>query len=325
MAENETTTKVEPSKEEAEKANGAEEAAEGSLSLEDLDNIIADEDPEFAQSLSSIGPDDPAANAEIYSEELELEYTLETEIKLWTASRPRLMKWLPFLPKLSFKLKVKRAALRLNITRWKEQFIHGLINIGPTTLQFIKGIGGHVKSGLAAFKSWTLAQKLGFVGLLVATGVGGFVIYKASTHHLIPPAQELFMGSLEEWSQATGQYDPKTELEPFYDSTRVSQNIMQLKKMVANIKRSENSGANPMGAFEFYLEGTVAEVLVEIKDREPEMMDLFLRTISEMTYDQLSSGEGKQLLCDRLRKNINGVLTKGKVRRVFIKTAIVKP
>ncbi|MNT55538.1 flagellar basal body-associated protein FliL [compost metagenome] len=115
------------------------------------------------------------------------------------------------------------------------------------------------------------------------------------------------------------------DVELFYDSTRVSQNIMQLKKMVTNLKRSENSGANRMGAFEFYLEGTVAEVLVEIKDREPEITDLFLRTLGDTTYDQTVSAEGKVALCEKLRKNINGVLTTGKIRRVFFKTVIVKP
>lgn len=80
-----------------------------------------------------------------------------------------------------------------------------------------------------------------------------------------------------------------------------------------------------MAAFEFYVEGTVSEVLVEIKDREYEVEDLFLRTIEEMTYDQLTTPEGKRVLCDRLRREVNKVLTTGFVRRIFIKTAILKP
>lgn len=322
LAEKESSTKVESKPE----SGQAEESAEDLLSLEDLDGMIAEEDPEFANSLVSIGPDDP--NSDIYNEGVESEFTLADEMRQWkgaTGLRGKLFKLFPALPKYSYKLKMKRIALRLSMTKWQEQTIAGLKNAGPTTLKKVKGLGAAMKAGLASFKAWNRTQKLSFVGLLIATGVGGFVIYRATTHHLVPPEKDLFMGSLQDWSEHNVQYDPKMDVELFYDSTRVSQNIMQLKKMVTNLKRSENSGANPMGAFEFYLEGTVSEVLVEIKDREPEITDLFLRTLGDMNYDQVASAEGKVALCDKLRKNINGVLTTGKIRRVFFKTVIIKP
>lgn len=322
LAENESSTKVESNTEN----EHAEESAEGMLSLEDLDGMIAEEDPDFVNSLVNIGPDDP--NSDIYNEGVESEFTLADEMRQWkgaTGLRGLLFKIIPALPKISFRFKMKRIAFRLSMTKWKEQSIAGLKNAGPATLKKVKGAGATVKGGLASFKTWNRTQKLTFVGLLIATGAGGFVIYRATTHHLVPPETDLFMGSLQDWSERGVQYDPKTDVELFYDSTRVSQNIMQLKKMVTNLKRSENSGANPMGAFEFYLEGTVSEVLVEIKDREPEITDLFLRTISDINYDSIASAEGKIALCDKLRKNINGVLTTGKIRRVFIKTVIIKP
>jgi flagellar basal body-associated protein FliL len=322
LAEKESSTKVESNPE----AAHAEESAEDLLSLEDLDGMIAQEDPDFVNSLVNIGPDDP--NSDIYQEGVESEFTLADEMRLWKGSsglRGKLFKIFPALPKYSFKLKMKRIAFRLSATKWKEQSIAGLKNAGPTTLKKIKNTGASVKGGLASFKTWNRTQKLSFVGLLIATGAGGFIIYRATTHRLVPPETDLFMGSLQDWSEHGVQYDPKMDVELFYDSTRVSQNIMQLKKMVTNLKRSENSSVNPMGAFEFYLEGTVSEVLVEIKDREPEITDLFLRTISDASYDQIATAEGKVALCDKLRKNINGVLTTGKIRRVFIKTVIIKP
>jgi flagellar basal body-associated protein FliL len=322
LAEKESSTKVESNPE----SGHADESAEELLSLEDLDGMIAQEDPDFVNSLVNIGPDDP--NSDIYQEGVESEFTLEDEIRQWktsTGPRGKLFKVIPALPKYSFKLKMKRIAFRLSLTKWKEQSIAGIKNAGPATLNAIKGAGASVQDGLASFKTWNRNQKLAFLGLLVATGVGGFVIYRATTHRLVPAETDLFMGSLQDWSEHGVQYDPKTGVELFYDSTRVSQNIMQLKKMVTNLKRSENSSVNPMGAFEFYLEGTVSEVLVEVKDREPEITDLFLRTISDVSYDQIASAEGKVALCEKLRKNINGVLTTGKIRRVFIKTVIVKP
>lgn len=325
MAENESTTKVEDQNQE----NSPEENSEELLSLDNLDSILAEEDPEFAKSLGEIGPIDPNA-AEIDSDGA---YTIEDEKKLWlkgSAFRQKLAKSFPFLPSLSFKLKIQRAALRLKWIDAKEKLRIGIKAAGPATLKAIKSGLGKVKeavgTGLAAFKEFSLVKKLAFVGLIAATFAAVFVGYKAINHKLLPEDQDLFLPSLEEWAQAKYLYDSKEEpMESFYDSTRTSQNMIEMKKIVANIRTSKNSGPNPMAAMEFYLEGTVAEVVVEIKDREPEMKDLFLRTIEDMTYDQMASGEGKQLLCDRLRKDINKVLTTGKVRRVFIKTAIVKP
>lgn len=327
MVDNESTTKVEE-----EKKDGAPEGeAEDVLSLESLDSIIADADPEFSKSLDEIGPDD-SINVEIYNEGLELEYTLADEIKLWKGTpgrRQKLVKVLPFLPRISYKLKMKRTMMRLSWAKWKEQAAYRVKNAGPLLLTWTKHQAIKFKVGfgetMETFKSFNRTKKIAFVGLVLVTGAVGFVLYKMGTKGLLPHEEELFIGSMADWSQQKYQYDPKTEMESFFESTRTSQNILLMKKMMVNLRRSSESGPNPMGAFEFYVEGTASEVVVEIKDREPEMEDLFLRTIEEMTFDQVSSGEGKQLLCDKLRKEVNKVLTKGYVRRVFIKTAIIKP
>lgn len=331
MAENEGTTKVEEQTKPAEGAETSEENSEDMLSLENLDSLIAEEDPEFAQSLENIGPDE-AGGVEIYNEGLGLEYTLEDEVKLWTGApgrRQKFAKIFPFLPKISYKLKMKRTVLRLTWTKWRESLIRGIKSAGPATVaglkNLLKKISGGISKGLGEFKTFSLVKKLLFVGLLAATGGSVYVIYRVATHKLLPEEHELFMSSLEDWAQAKYQIEPEEQMESFYDSTRTAQNIMELKKMVVNIRRSSSSGSNPMAAFEFYVEGTVSEAVVEIKDREPEVRDLFQRTIEETTYDQIVTGEGKRLLCDRLRKDVNKLLTKGKIRRVFIKTAIIKP
>ena len=329
MAENESSTKVEePKKEGAENASG--ENSEEVLSLDNLDSIIAEEDPEFAAGLQEITPQN-IGHLDSDSD-LEIEYTLDYEKRQWVGMpgpRGKLVKAFPFLPYLSYKIKMKRTSMRLTWIRWKEQLIHGLRNLGPSILKWLKAQLGAMKSGMGegmtAFKSFSLVKKLAFVGLLVVTVGAGFVFYKIATNKLIPAEQDLFLPSLDEWAQAKYQYGPEDQKESFYDSTRTAQNIMELQKMIVNIRRSASSGPNPMAAMEFYVEGTVAEVVVEIKDRESEVQDLFQRTIEDTNYDQLSSGEGKQMLCVRLRKNINKILTKGKVRRVFIKNAVIKP
>lgn len=80
-----------------------------------------------------------------------------------------------------------------------------------------------------------------------------------------------------------------------------------------------------MAAVEFFLEGLSPEAIIEVKDRETEIRDLFQRTMEDMTYGELASAEGKQQLTEKLRLALNAYLTKGKIRRVFIKEIVVKP
>lgn len=325
MAEKDIPTKVEDN----EKAPDAAAEGEELLSLESLDSILAEEDPEFASSLNEIGPDGEAV--EIYDEGSELKYALEDEQKVWLEAKGFKKiagRILPFLPKLSYQLKMKRTHLRLTWIKWKAELRNFAQNAVPMTLKALKGLVKSFKTGLlsliSAFQSFSWQKKLAVVGLLVVTGFSAVFLMKLSRGELFPQ-EELFIRSMGSWATATYQYDPKKDLDYFYDSTRATQNVVLMKKMIANLRPSETSGPNPMGAFEFYVESAVSEVAIEIKDRSPEMEDLFLRTIEEMNFDELSSGAGKRLLCERLQREVNKVLTRGKVRRVFIKTAIIKP
>jgi len=326
--EKENPTKVgDQEKPDAAASEGTEEEL---LSLESLDDIITEADPEFTKSLTEIGPDD--GNMDIYNEGVGIEYTLADEMKHWDGAqgkRKLFLKVFPFLPKLSYRLKMMQTSMRLFRVKFRAKLIHYIKNFVPMTIAGIKKGLGKIKKNLsesvAAFGAFSLKKKLGFIGLLIATGASIFLVQKIIRQGLIHEEHGLFMGSFAEWSEKTYVYDASHGMESFYDSLRTPQNMLQLEKMIVNLRRSETSGTTPMGAFEFIVEGAASDVVVEIKDREPEMRDLFQRTIEEMTFDQVATGEGKQLLCEKLRKAVNAVLTKGKVRRIFIKTAIIKP
>ena len=338
---NESKTKVEQSTSTA--PGGAatsdsqheESADDGLLSLENLDQVLADEDPEFSKGLVEIGPDDPSAMY-IYDPDLELPPTLEDEIRSWensTGVRKFLYKIFPFLPKFLFTIKNFKTFYRETKEKLREKAIYLRKEGVRDVLAWIKGKKTKITSAIAAkvsalittFKSFSLVKKLIFVALILVTGAATGLIYRIATKGLVGKSESLFMTSMGAWGQKSYTYDPSTEVEPFYDSLRASQNMLSLEKMIVNLRPSETSGPNPMGAFEFFVEGMAADVIVEIKDREPEMRDLFQRTIEESTFDFVASGEGKQQLCDKLRKEVNKVLTTGRVRRIFIKTAIIKP
>jgi flagellar basal body-associated protein FliL len=139
--------------------------------------------------------------------------------------------------------------------------------------------------------------------------------------------QDLFLRSFSEIGGPIQEFNPnvREESEPFYDNSRFSKNLLTLPRLNVNLKRSVNSGDNPMGAFELTVEGLSSDAIIEIKDREAEFRDLIARFVEEKNYDELTTAQGKSDLCDKLRDKINENLTVGQVRRVLIKNFLMKP
>lgn len=308
-----------------------DEAESEEMSLEAIDSLLAEVDPEFAQTMSAIKADNIVGDSA--DDEYTAEYTLESEIKSWKQAigfYGLLYKIFPFIPKLLFPLRKSYRKFKEFTFNFKDNLISGLKSLGPWILKKLKEFLAGIKDGIAnvgtSFKHFTKLQKAMAVLLFLFIGITGFVLFRILAHKgVLPEDKQLFVKNMEEWADSSMVFDPATEMESFYDSMHGVQNVLALEKMVVNVQRSNNSSENPMAAFEFVVEGAASEAVVEVKDREPEMRDLFQRTIEEMNYDQLSTPEGKQLLCDRIRKKVNSVLTKGKIRRVFIKTVILKP
>lgn len=304
---------------------------ESEMNLEQIDQLLESEDPEFASAMSSLKADNIVGSAT--DEDFNSEYTIEDEIKAWKqaeGARAKLVKVFPFLPVVVFRIHKVQTAVRVFIFGFKDNSIQFLKNLGPTLLKKTKSGVHSFKHGISdvgvSFKTFSKWQKTAAILLFVMIGVTGFVLFRIATHRGLLPAQgEMFITQLDKWASSSKTYIPETEMESFYDSMHGVQNVLALTKMVVNLRKSASSGDNPMGAFEFVVEGAASEAVVEVKDREPEMRDLFQRIIEEMTFDQVSTPDGKQVMCDRIRKSLNSVLTKGKIRRVFIKTVILKP
>lgn len=159
--------------------------------------------------------------------------------------------------------------------------------------------------------------------LLVAViGLSVFFVWNANRNIF---HENLFLNSFGVWNSEVKQYNPLSETESFYENPRFSKNVMTLSKMFINVKASENSGSTPMLALEINVEGISADAIIEIKDREAEFKDLLLRFTEEQSYDELVTTAGKQNLCDQFRMIINAHLTQGQVRRVLLKSFIIKP
>jgi flagellar basal body-associated protein FliL len=171
------------------------------------------------------------------------------------------------------------------------------------------------------FRTNTKAVVIFWVGLLLATAAVSLV-WNFKGHFL---NQKLFITSLAELGSEIKDYNPNNEVEPFYDNPRFAKNLVSVSTMHVNLKPSESSGPNPMLAIEVTVEGLSVDAIVEIKDREAEFKDMLARATEEQTYDDLVLSEGKQALCEQYRDLLNGNLTRGQVRRVLLKSFIIKP
>lgn len=134
----------------------------------------------------------------------------------------------------------------------------------------------------------------------------------------------LFMTSYAELNPQVEEYNPLTESQNFFDNSSIPKNIFILKKMTVNLKPSVFSSSNPMLAFELSIEGITKEVVVELKDREGEFMDLVTRTAEDFTYDELNDSSGKANFSQRILEELNANLTKGQVRKVMYSQFILK-
>jgi flagellar basal body-associated protein FliL len=272
------------------------------MSLEDLDKVISEADPDALKNIEGVR--EIAAEIGKPLEVLEDQAIDDEKIK---HSR-------------GFKGKLKLKAILFWV--WlKNSLLEGIKHFGAWALR--KKEQG--QEGAKKFNELPGASKgiaLGGIAILVVAIIFSyFAFVKKSLYY----KQELFMTSFDEMAQQKWDTAEDTSRDTFYNSSRIPKNIFKLKKIVVNIQRSQGSGSNPMVALELSLEAGSSEVLLEIKDREGEILDQVQRTTESYTFDDLNDPEGKRELTEKIRSVINRVLTLGKIRRVYIQGIILKP
>ena len=136
--------------------------------------------------------------------------------------------------------------------------------------------------------------------------------------YLLTPSDKTTFGSYDFVADKIYEIDPNTRWEDFFGSLQLSEHVILLKRIVVNLKPSENSGSNPMVAFEIFVEGSGQETAIELKDREKEFLDLVQRVTENMTYDELVTETGKKRLKLNLRREMNAEFSTKAVSKKFI-------
>jgi flagellar basal body-associated protein FliL len=303
------------------------------MSLEDVDLFIADVDPAFAAQLKEIGQDKDLTIEEPQLSESEMEFLREKE--KWDRAKgfrrlvyrilPSVVQLSLRLQKLKFQIYSKAQAEKIRFVNWlivkKENIKEGGIRsrnwLQDRTI-------GRIREGFRIFNSFDRKKKIVLSVSAVATLGAISILILSWTRGLIPSEKDLFLFSLDTLADKT-YLTQESEDEPFYENIRTGLHLFHIEKIVVNIRASSQSGANPMAAFDFFIEANSPEVLAEIKLREVPLRDQFQRTIEQYTFDQLDTVDGKKELTQTLERELNAVLTAGRIRAVRIKTAILKP
>lgn len=160
--------------------------------------------------------------------------------------------------------------------------------------------------------------------LAITTSLG--LIYGGFHPEIWDKKSSLFLTSYAALNVPVENYDLKKDTQYFFENPRITQNIVVLKKMLVNLKNNTDSNVktNSMLAFEISIEGITNEVVVEIKDRESEFIDLAARSAEDFSYNELSSAQGKKQLAEKILIVYNENLTKGKARKVLYSSFILK-
>lgn len=182
-------------------------------------------------------------------------------------------------------------------------------------------------SAVAWFKSRTWPQRLSILFAIAVFALLVFVVTKIFQGQLLPKVEREWIASFEEKADGVFTYERTDPFEDFNDPILHPEFVVVIERVVVNLLRSPeaDADANPMAAFEFYIQTDNQESAIEVKDRNIAVRDVLARAVERMTYQELATEEGKQKLKLVLRKDLNQIMTKGRVRRVFLKTIVLNP
>lgn len=296
------------------------------IPLEDIDKILAAEDPEFTQSLEEVRAVETDTSVVIEASAVD-----ESEIggdgpqEDTAAGRGFLRR--------------KMDAVKMAIAGWRLRMRARLLQAAKDLVLWLKTrpkefalfafatakiLAKKSVIPIKAFLSASRWQKITVVLLVAMIGATLWVLAANLKGIWIPHLTEPILADLSEHADFTETYDPKDGAESFY--TAFPQEVYQFlfKKMKVNLRRTSQNPI-PMGAFEIVVEVDSRDTAVELHDREVELHDELQRVFEEETVTDLEQDLGKSRLKGRIKKSLNERLTQGWIKDVHFKTFVLKP
>ncbi len=320
-------------------AQSADESSEGMAPPEEvfsdaeLDQAIAEEDPEFMQSMKALAKDKELSISEIHFSSA-LEAINEEKARWSEGSKVAKLIFRFFPPIIYFSLALRKIWQRIlalavstgiRLRNLGETLVHVSKRIFYLAISLFKSLKEKILAIVHIFQGFSKFRKVGTVFSFMLLFLTGAYFYQTATKGVIPKKFDLFALNLEKVASSVQFYEPENDFEPFYENLRIAIHTVLLPKFYVNLRPSKASGPNPMGAFEFFVEGMSPEVVIEAKDREVEVRDRISRTLEGFTFDIAEDPDGKKRICEKIKNELNSILTTGKIKEVYIKNLVIKP
>jgi flagellar basal body-associated protein FliL len=295
-----------------------------------IDQVLEVEDPSFAQEMKTI-----QSEAKVPAADIAVDAVVDTDVdalvqkeKLEQASRG-----------------LKKLKLLLIVRPWRK-FLNGarqIKTLGPwlkltaipalkagalKALQAVKdGFSwavAKIKAGFAWFRAQSRQSKILMVAVLLLAVATVAMARLAIRGGFLPTLEKDFLRSFADGADAQFTYGDDEKWQDLNDPLLHPEHIVLLERLIVNL-RNPGDGTNPMALLDLYVEAGSKDAAVEIKARDAEVRDMVLRTMEQMTYDELVTESGKNKLKVFLRKNLNETITQGRIRRLFFKSIVIKP
>ncbi len=191
-----------------------------------------------------------------------------------------------------------------------------------------KVIDSAVKSGFVQ-NTKSRVTKFGLLGWMKILTVLVVAVLTYGVYKTAPRWKSLWRlpygSSLEPVADKKFSYASDTPIIKYSNDLLAPQHFVLINKIVVNIRAGRASTSNPMVAFDLYVRTDTDAAAVEIRDREKQIQDHLQRFCEDLNYDQIQSEEGKNSWKNRMKRELNLVLTTGRVKEVFFKTLLIKP
>ncbi len=301
----------------------------------DVDGILAQEDPQFVESMRELEKTaheiSAASRADIPGESIE---SIQAEAE---AQDPSLGQ--------RFRALIDEVRRRVveRTTKPKQNFIHFLKETAPKlgkeskiaalallrlSFEGLKNLFHATQILKNRFFELPRRSKL-IVGLAALMGLSALFVLDITFNGKIArnlglSLQANYLHSMAEGADQAFTYNEEEPKEDFTDPLYHPEHVIEIEHLVVNL-RPVAEHTNPMGVFAFYIETSNQESAVELKDRTAEARDVIGRSLEQMSQEGLATIEGKEKAKIMIRKSLNAILTRGQVRRIFIKNVVLKP
>jgi len=303
------------------------------LSLEDLDKILNEQDPSFTQNMNSLANDLSAKDQTLDVQGMNIDQSLlgivdKDEEVTSSVSAPANAQKDGLSTKVLKSVNDKALATVGNITdatvHSAQYVMQSALSIPERIRQQRLKMQAAISNFLKWFKALSSIQKINLLLFVVVSLI--MVVLMGRTirgERLVHPAESPLLKSFEQVANRIEILKTDEPMEQFDSPLRNPEYVVLYKKMFVNLK-STTQNRNPMAAFEIFIEANSQESAIELKDRERQFKDVIARIFEAMPYDEIITAEGKNKLKLIIRRDLNQVINKGRVKKVYFKTLFYK-